>query len=108
MSVLLSKPFLVDMKKIKNIPKDDALKLLETLTFIIVLEAYDLKNARFKTFTKLKIISIQVIKRKDEIEDELRQENVDSEISEEKTIQAVFQSTDHLHHFSNGISFDDQ
>ncbi|KAI7848979.1 hypothetical protein BDC45DRAFT_561173 [Circinella umbellata] len=144
--------------------EDDALKLLKTLTSIIVLKAYDLKNARFKTFTKFKVISIQVIKRKltlsvlymgddkkfifeerrsgtipvtynerynwlqifeiladfeqllneqDEIEDELRQENVDSEISEEETIRAVFQSTDHLHQFSNGsrnngVSLDNQ
>ncbi|KAG2223378.1 hypothetical protein INT45_002873 [Circinella minor] len=40
---------------------DDTLK---SLTSIIVLKAYDLKNARFETFTKYKAVSIQVIKRK--------------------------------------------
>ncbi|CEG72970.1 hypothetical protein RMATCC62417_08442 [Rhizopus microsporus] len=44
--------------------QDDALKLIRILTSILVLKAYDLKNARFETFVKYMAISIQVIKRK--------------------------------------------
>ncbi|KAG1135202.1 hypothetical protein G6F37_013026 [Rhizopus arrhizus] len=48
----------------QNHTQDDALKLIRILTSILVLKAYDLKNARFETFIKYMAISIQVIKRK--------------------------------------------
>ena len=44
--------------------QDDALKLIKILTSILVLKAYDLKNARFETFKNYIAISVQVIKRK--------------------------------------------
>ena len=47
-----------------NHTQDDVLKLIKTLTSIVILKAYQLKNARFETFKKYKAISIQVIKRK--------------------------------------------
>lgn len=42
--------------------QDDAFKLIRILTSILVLKAYDLKNARFDTFVKYMTIIIQIIK----------------------------------------------
>ncbi|KAI7857666.1 hypothetical protein BDC45DRAFT_19207 [Circinella umbellata] len=47
-----------------NHTQDDALKLIKALTSIVILKAYQMKNARFETYNKFKAISIQVIKRK--------------------------------------------
>ncbi|KAI8336410.1 hypothetical protein EDC96DRAFT_548069 [Choanephora cucurbitarum] len=44
--------------------QDDALKWIKVLTSILVLKAYDLKNAWFETFKNYIAISVQVIKRK--------------------------------------------
>ena len=43
--------------------EDDALKLMKTLTSILVLKAYGIKNVRFEEFTMYKANSVQVMKR---------------------------------------------
>ncbi|CAO3659705.1 unnamed protein product [Rhizopus stolonifer] len=48
----------------QNHTQGDTVKLIRILSSILVLKAYDLKNARFETFIKYIAISIQAIKRK--------------------------------------------
>ncbi|KAG1472058.1 hypothetical protein G6F56_001761 [Rhizopus delemar] len=98
--------------------QDDAFKLIRILTSILVLKAYDLKNARFDTFVKYMTIIIQIIKWKitlserynwiqvfelladfeqllkeqDEIEGLLREENAGRVMVGEETVRIIFEA----------------